>query len=206
MSREQLTQAVMGLPLTERVSLAQDLWQSMDEIRRTASSVVYRNRWMTVREDQIIRASGQTGIYSVVEKPDFAVIAPLHQNRLYLVEQYRYPVAGRFWEFPQGSWEKEKLDPMALAAAELREETGLVAGSMVHAGRLFLAYGYSTQGYDLCLATQLEQRDAQREPEEEGLVTQAFEVAEVERMICEGVIQDATTVAAFGLLRLKGLL
>ena len=31
MSREQLTQAVMALPLPERVSLAQDLWQSIDE-------------------------------------------------------------------------------------------------------------------------------------------------------------------------------
>lgn len=31
MSREQLTQAMMALPLAERVSLAQDLWQSIDE-------------------------------------------------------------------------------------------------------------------------------------------------------------------------------
>jgi len=31
MSREQLTQAVMALPLPERILLAQDLWQSIDE-------------------------------------------------------------------------------------------------------------------------------------------------------------------------------
>lgn len=29
MSREQLTEAVMSLPLAERVSLAQDLWESI---------------------------------------------------------------------------------------------------------------------------------------------------------------------------------
>ena len=31
MSREELTQAAMALPLAERVSLAQDLWQSIEE-------------------------------------------------------------------------------------------------------------------------------------------------------------------------------
>jgi hypothetical protein len=35
-------------------------------------------------------------------------------------------------------------------------------------------------------------------------VSSAFTVAEVERMICEGVIKDGVTVAVFGLLRLKG--
>ena len=36
MSREPLTPAVMGLPLAERVSLAQDLWQSIDEGREVS--------------------------------------------------------------------------------------------------------------------------------------------------------------------------
>ena len=66
--------------------------------------------------------------------------------------------------------------------------------------------GYSTQGYDLYLATQLEQLDAHCEPEEEGLVTKSFDISKVEQMIRDGEIKDATTVAAFGLLRLKGLL
>jgi putative addiction module component (TIGR02574 family) len=30
-TREQLTEAILALPLPERVSLAQDLWQSIDE-------------------------------------------------------------------------------------------------------------------------------------------------------------------------------
>ena len=31
MSREQLTQEVLAMPLAERVSLAQDLWQSIED-------------------------------------------------------------------------------------------------------------------------------------------------------------------------------
>jgi hypothetical protein len=43
----------------------------------------------------------------------------------YLVEQLRYPVKGRYWEFPKGSWEQiEGADPLEMARGELREETG----------------------------------------------------------------------------------
>ena len=37
-------------------------------------------------------------------------------------------------------------------------------------------------------------------------MSQGFLLSEVERMIRDGEIKDATTVAAFGLLQLKGLL
>jgi ADP-ribose pyrophosphatase len=176
------------------------------EIETTASTVVYRNRWMSVREDAIVRADGGAGIYGVVEKPDFAIIAAIKGRSLYLVEQYRYPVRGRFWELPQGSWEGQLVDPLVLAKAELREETGLIAGSMLHAGRLFLAYGYSPQAYDLFLASDVELGETQLDAEEHGLISRAFEISAVEAMIINGTIVDASTVAAFGLLRLKGLL
>jgi len=167
--------------------------------------VVYKNRWMTVREDKVMRADGSAGIYGVVEKPDFAVIVALGDACIYLVEQYRYPVQGRYWELPQGSWEGQHLDPLALATAELRQETGLVAATMTQVGRLFPSYGFCTQAYDLFLATDLRQEEQQLDPEEQGLICQKFGLRAVENMILDGTIRDAPTVAAFGLLRLKGL-
>jgi hypothetical protein len=77
---------------------------------------------------------------------------------------------------------------------------------MQHVGHLFLAYGFCTQGYDVFLASELVQLDAQREPEEQGLLVQSFPIAQVEAMIANGEITDATTIAAFGLLRAKSLL
>lgn len=176
------------------------------EIVTRDSSVVYKNRWMQVREDSIVRPSGASGVYGVVEKPDFAVIAALQDGALHLVEQYRYPVGARYWEFPQGSSDLPGVTAIELAAAELLEETGLAAASMVHVGRLFPAYGFATQAFDLYLATGLSDMGAALEPEEEGLITQSFSVASVAQMIIDGTIQDASTVAAFGLLRLKGIL
>jgi len=73
------------------------------EIRQLASRVVYENRWMRVREDDVRRADGSGGIFGVVEKPDFALIVPLAADGgVWAVEQFRYPVGGRFLEFPAG--------------------------------------------------------------------------------------------------------
>lgn len=176
------------------------------EIKTTASREVFRSRWMTLREDSIERASGYQGQYGVVEKRDFAVIAAIEGEQIYLVQQYRYPVQARFWELPQGGCETAQLAPEELAATELREETGLQARELLHAGHLFLAYGFCTQGYDLFLARGLTQGERALEPEEEGLICQPFAISDVEQMILNGEIKDATTVAAFGLLRMKKLL
>lgn len=177
---------------------------SRPEIVKTASAVVYRNRWMSVREDQIVRPSGAKGIYGVVEKPDFAIIAAIEGSQIWLVEQYRYPVGGRYWEMPQGTSEHGAVDPARLAAAELREETGIIAASMAHVGHLFVAYGYSSQGCDVYVARDLRHAEAQRDPEEEGLIAKTFDLRTFEQMLISGAIRDAATVAAFGLLRLKG--
>lgn len=176
------------------------------EIETVGTTVVYKNRWMTLREDAIVRSDGSTGRYSVVEKPDFAVITAVADGEIYLVEQYRHPLQQRCWELPQGSWEGEAPDPLVLARAELREETGLTAGSMLHAGRLFLAGGYSNQAYDVFLATELSQGETELDVEELGLISKAFKLHVVEDMIRNGTIRDATTIAALGLLRFKGLL
>lgn len=169
-----------------------------------ASREVYRNRWMRVREDAVQFSNGTLGVYGVVEKPDFVAIVPIDtQKRIQLVQQYRYPVGRRYWEIPQGSWEdKPGSDPEMVAMAELREETGLRAGRLIRVGHLFQAYGYSNQGYHLYVASELQQGQANLDTTESDLISQGFTVSEVRRMILEGEIKDATTVAAFGYLLL----
>ncbi len=171
------------------------------------SKVVYRNDWMTVREDTIQRRDGSTGIYGVIDKPDFVVIAPLHADgSLQLVQQFRYPIRVRCWEFPQGNWGPVGTDPAMVAQHELQEETGLTAGTLTHAGYLHGAFGTINQGYNIFLATGLTAGTAAPEQEEQDMVSRAFSRAEFETMLLDGTITDATTVACFGLLRLRGLL
>jgi len=109
----------------------------MIAVETLGSKQVYANPWMAVREDSVRRSDGSTGIYGVVDSPDIALIIPADGDRLHLVEQYRYPVAGRRWEFPSGTADQRlDADPAALAARELREEAGVLAGRLTPLGTL----------------------------------------------------------------------
>ena len=170
-------------------------------MERVSSRVVYRNPWMTVREDAVRRPDGSPGIYGVVEKADFALVLPRRPDGFWLVEQFRYPIGRRVWEFPQGSWGRSG-DPEGLARQELAEETGLRATEMRHLGHLFEAYGYSTQGFDVYLATGLSEGLPDREVTEQDMVHRAFTDAEIDAMLRSGQIVDAPSLAALTLYRL----
>jgi ADP-ribose pyrophosphatase len=179
-----------------------------EDIRQLSSRTVYSNPWMTVREDDIRFPDGHEGIYGVVEKPDYALIVPIHDDgRIQMVQQYRYTVGARFWEFPQGTAQGQPdIDPEALARAELEEETGFRAGRMERVAQLFQAYGYSNQAFNGFLARDLVPGVMKRDVEEQGMVTAAFRLQQILDMIAEGEIRDASTVAMLGYLRLTGTL
>jgi 8-oxo-dGTP pyrophosphatase MutT (NUDIX family) len=169
-------------------------------MRVTSSRVVYENRWMRVHEDRTELADGTPGLYGWVEKPPAAIIVPLEEDAVWLVQQYRHPVGRRFWEFPQGAWEQAPdADAEALARGELAEETGLRAARLEGLGRLYFAYGLSDQYVDVWRATGLEPGAQALEPTEYGLVARRFERTEVERMIRDNEIRDAASVAAWHL-------
>src|ERR1019366_3988567 len=119
--------------------------QASQSIATLSSREIYRNPWMRVREDQILRSNGMPGIYGVVEKDDAAIILPIDGGRIWLVEQFRYTIQERALELPQGGWEMEVEDPEELARGELKEETGLEAAEMIRLGSLWIAYGFTRQ-------------------------------------------------------------
>ena len=92
--------------------------------RLLSSAVAYENPWMRVREDVFVQPDGTEGTYGVVEKSDFSVvIAEQPDGRFYLVEQFRYPLGRRAWEFPMGTWPAGKS-----GSAEQLGPTGATRG------------------------------------------------------------------------------
>jgi 8-oxo-dGTP pyrophosphatase MutT (NUDIX family) len=164
-----------------------------------ASREVYRNRWLRLREDRILRSNGKEGIYSVVDKDDCAIILPIQDGKIWLVEQYRYTIQQRALELPQGGWEEENVDPEELARGELKEETGLHAAEMICLGFLWVAYGFSHQKQHVFLATGLTMKERDPDDEEHDLIIHTRTLEEFEQMIVDGTIHDASTVAAWGL-------
>jgi 8-oxo-dGDP phosphatase len=175
-------------------------------IEQTSTRVVYENSHMRLREDGIRRPDGSTGTYAYVEKPDFALIIPMENGGFHLVEQYRYPVRRRSWEFPQGTFPSmaPTADPELLAREELRQETGLTARAMRHIGHLHCANGQLSQGFDVFVATGLTQGPQELELEEQDLRCQWFGRAELDDMIRRGVITDDSSLAAYTLFLLDG--
>ena len=168
-------------------------------IATLSSREVYRNAWMRVREDEILRSNGKKGIYGVVEKDDAAIILPVDKGRVWLVEQYRYTIQERALELPQGGWEMEVENPEDLARGELKEEMGLDATEMTYLGWLWIAYGFLRQKQHVFLATGLTEAEKDPDPEEHDLLVRSFAVEEFEQMMLDGTIRDNCTLSAWGL-------
>ena len=156
---------------------------------------------MSVTEDEVQRRDGSTGLYGVVHSRDFVLVIPFDGERFHLVEQYRYPVGARLWEFPQGSVaDGRDLTPEEMAAVELAEETGIRAERLVRLGFLHHGYGRSTNGFHAFYATGLTTGAAAREIEEQDMRTGSFTLDEMWAMVDEGRITDAASLAAVALL------
>jgi 8-oxo-dGDP phosphatase len=170
----------------------------------TSTREVYANHWMTVREDTFRRPDGTDGVFGVVDKPAYALIIALDGDRLAMVEQFRYPIGRRCWEFPQGTApDRAEVPPQELAAAELREETGLSAATWTLLGPLHLAPGVSSQRGVAYLATELTAGAPEREETEADMRFAWVTRAEFEDRVRAGEITDAQTLAAYALLLLR---
>ncbi len=173
-------------------------------IETLSSKIVYENPWMSVREDRIERMDGSHGLYSVIDKPDFALVIPMENDGFHLVEQYRYPVRARSWEFPAGSFPAGVTGtPEDLAVAELAEETGFTAGRLERLGYLHPANGMTSEGAHVFLATDLTSGEPNRESTEQDMRQRWFARAEFEEMVRGGVITDGPSLAGYLLLALR---
>ena len=159
---------------------------------------------MTVREDQVRFSDGSSGIYGVAEKKDCIGVIAIDDGHVMAVEQYRYPTGKRGWELPQGSWEETDLAPEALARRELAEEAGVTAAHWTKLGTLAIANGFLRQAMHVFLATGLTHGEPQRESTESDMVHARIPLKEFERMMADGTIADAETLAIWALAKLNG--
>jgi 8-oxo-dGTP pyrophosphatase MutT (NUDIX family) len=174
------------------------------DITQVSSRVVYENHWMRVREDGVAFADGRPGVYGVVDKADSALVIPAERDGFHLVEQYRYPLGRRCWEFPQGSSDDGDGDTAETARRELAEETGLVAGRVVRLGRIAVAPGFCSQTMDVFVATDMHAGPPRRDRSEQDMRLGFVHHDELAAMIADGRLEDSSSIAAYGLLVTAG--
>jgi 8-oxo-dGTP pyrophosphatase MutT (NUDIX family) len=177
------------------------MWQTR------SSKIVYRNPWISVREDEIVDPAGQNGIYGVVEiPPGVFIVARDAGARILLIEQTHYPTGLRSWELPGGGIEPEHTHEEQVLE-ELAEEALMTAGRLTPLGMAQATPGVTTElnyfflAEDLSPASSPELAEKQRA---EGISRAAFfSETEIRTMIREGSINHAQTITGYFLYTLS---
>jgi len=161
----------------------------------STSEIVYENRWIRVREDQVVRPDGTDGLYGVVElrQPAVFVVALTDGDEVVLLTVDRH-TTGRSVEVPAGGTDGE--EPLVAAQRELLEETGYRASSWVHVGTMQALNGVCEAPEHVFVARGLTLAKATGHHEEGISDVRTVPFAEVLAMVARGEVTDGETVAA----------
>ena len=158
------------------------------------SREIYVNPWIRVREDHVIRADGQDGIYGVVEFQSYALgIVPVFDNGdTLLVGQWRYPLGLYSWEIPEGGG-LLSVPLLESAQRELAEETGLTASLWTNLGLFHLSNSVTNEAGQIFLAQDLTAGSAHPEGDE-VLAIRHLPLMEAYAMAMDGRITDGVSI------------
>lgn len=88
---------------------------------------IYRDAWLEVRKDDVIRPDGAPGTHGVVLlKPGVSVLPLGDDDRVFLTDEFHYGVGRQTLEVVSGGREPDE-DPLDAARRELHEELGITA-------------------------------------------------------------------------------
>ena len=164
------------------------------------SEPLFKGRAFTIRRDRLRTPDGMETKLDIVEHGGSVVILPVDsEGSLLFVRQYRHAAGLDLLELPAGT--RDGDEPHAeCAAREVREETGMAAGSLQRIGDFYLAPGYSTEFMAVFLATELYPAPLQADADE-FLEVEKISVRQAYQMAESGQVPDAKSLAALLLAR-----
>jgi ADP-ribose pyrophosphatase len=167
---------------------------------------VYRNPWISVREDVAELPGGGSTLYGVVTLGAAAGVLPfLDGGHVLMVRQHRY-VTGEShrWEMPTGGVHAGET-PIEAAQRELREEVGHEAGRLEPLGAFYSSKSVCDETCHLYIGHDLTPAEATPDATE-FLETAAMSFEDVLALVLSSEIRDAMTIiAVLRAARLLGL-
>jgi ADP-ribose pyrophosphatase len=158
-------------------------------------TLVRAGRVFDITVENVTFTGGLTLDLEIIRHPGAsAVVALTKEFQVLMLRQYRHAVGHYIWEIPAGTFSGRE-DPLACARRELTEETGYRAGSWEPLGAVTPLAGYSDERIHLYLARELAPAEQNLDPDE-ILEVHSVPLDEVSRMVADGRIEDAKTIAA----------
>ena len=162
--------------------------------KKINSKEIFKGKIFEVTVDEVELPNGKQTTREVVKVGKAScVLAQLPNGKFILERQFRYPYGKILYELPAGKCDANE-DHKVTAIRELEEETGYFAGSIKYLGKIYPTCGFCNEVIYLYYATDLT-RTKQSFDEEEAIDLQEVTLEELEKMIIDGTIVDAKTLA-----------
>jgi 8-oxo-dGTP pyrophosphatase MutT (NUDIX family) len=170
--------------------------------KKLSSKFVYQNPYFKVREDKVVRPTGEEDTYWVIESPRSVMVVPITaKNEVYLVAQKRYTTNLFSWEIPGGGTEGES--PIKAAKRELKEETGLVTKKWKDLGISQVMNDSSNKIHHFLLAQDVKQTNNHKQEEEGIIEMKKVKFSKALEMIKNGDIIDGESIIGITLAGLN---
>src|SRR5262245_55022894 len=157
--------------------------------------IIHRGRKISVAIDTSTGPNGETFRRDMILHPGAVVILPvIDRDHVCLLRNYRFVIGETLWECPAGTLEPG--EPILQAAVrELAEETGYIAGRWQKLGAFYASPGVLDEKLHTFVALDLTAGEARPEADEQ-LEPKVVKWSDAVKMVLDGTIQDAKTVAA----------
>lgn len=158
-----------------------------------------------VVKDEVLLPNGKTATREMCLHVGAVCVIPLlHDGRVIMERQYRYPHGRVFFEIPAGKLNYAGEDPLEAAKRELREETGAVAKSYTPLGVMVPSPALVTERIYMYLAEDMSFGERELD-EDEFLDVELVSFDKLYEMVLSGEIEDAKTqIAVLKLKAIKG--
>jgi 8-oxo-dGTP pyrophosphatase MutT (NUDIX family) len=172
---------------------------------RISTREIYRNPWIRLRADEVVRPGGIRGEFAVVEmKGGASVLAVDDEGVAYLVEEYKYGIERHTIEAASGGIDPGET-PLEAARRELREEAGVEAEEWTSLGAIHPFTTAVKSPVHLFLAQQLRTTTQDLDPGEIVRVLKMPLREVIDRVMAGEIDHGPTCVLTLKAARLLGI-